>query len=177
MCIPLSLLRTSWVKTLLRQRIQTQQQKNFRSRIFCVVRIVSRECRRLFLPRTSFYNSFSCLFNDAVSVKGRMVQRELARFPNYSEKTHPSTTVSISKSHMTWPGTELRTSRCLCSILAIYVYKLSLPTIRKHLFPSDIFTIWSFCRCMAINRWISNNIVQKLRNFKAVYLCKSYHVW
>jgi hypothetical protein len=53
MYIPLSLLGSGSVKTLPRQRIHTQQRRIVGLVVLYAVRVVSKESRRLVLPRTS----------------------------------------------------------------------------------------------------------------------------
>jgi hypothetical protein len=54
-CIPLSLLDNDFVKTLPRQWIHTRKNRRIVWRVFCAVRAVRKESKRLFLPRTSCY--------------------------------------------------------------------------------------------------------------------------
>jgi hypothetical protein len=75
MCIPSVVAKQRLGKNLIAATNTHATTEEFLTRRFYAVHVVSKESRRLVLPRTSSYDSFSCLFNDAVSVE--TIQRQI----------------------------------------------------------------------------------------------------
>jgi hypothetical protein len=82
MCIPLSLLGNGSVKTLSLQRIHTQQYNCWRH-LFYAVCVVSKESRRLVLPRTSCFLFIINLMSTSAS---KFLFVQLSLFPPLTVK-------------------------------------------------------------------------------------------